>query len=131
MDAKTTFFRCGGMDVIEEPAFHRLQPVLRFTIPEIIVYAMMVIGFLGDQLTTRIAMDLPWIVEANPLVAGLMTRGLWLPLDIMLVTLSLSAHFALQRAFKARSSWVTLSLPLIYGLVKFSTAVWNILLIFG
>jgi len=119
------------MDVIEEPAFHRLQPVLRFTIPEIIVYVIMVIGFLGDQLTTRIAMNLPWIVEANPLVAGLMTRGLWLPLDISLLALSISAHLTLQLAFKARSSWVTLSLPLVYGLVKFSAAVWNILLIFG
>jgi len=131
MAAKTTYFWCRGMDVIEEPAFHRLQPVLRFTIPEIIVYAMMVIGFLGDQLTTRIAMDLPWIVEANPLVAGLMTRGLWLPLDALVLALSIFAHLTLQLAFKARSSWVTLSLPLVYGLVKFSTAVWNILLIFG
>ena len=119
------------MDVIEEPAFHRLQPVLRFTIPEIIVYAVMVIGFLGDQLTTRIAMNMPWIVEANPLVVGLMTRGLWLPLDISLLALSISAHLTLQLTFKARRSWVTLSLPLVYGLVKFSTAVWNILLIFG
>ena len=130
MAAKTTYFWCGGMDVMKEPAFRKLQPVLRFTIPEIIVYAIMVIGFLGDQLTTRIAMNLPWIVEANPLVAGLMTRGLWLPLDISLLALSISAHLTLQLAFKARS-WVTLSLPLVYGLVNFSTAVWNILLIFG
>ena len=92
---------------------------------------ILVIGFLGDQLTTRMAMNLPWIVEANPIVAWLMTRGLWLPLDIVLVTLSLSAHLALQRAFKMKSGWVTLSLPLVYGLVKFTTAVWNILLIFG
>ena len=131
MTAKTAYFWCGGMDVIEEPAFHRLQPVLRFTIPEIIVYVIMVIGFLGDQLTTRMAMNLPWIVEANPIVAWLMTRRFWLPLDIVLVTLSLSAHLALQRAFKMKSGWVTLSLPLVYGLVKFTTAVWNILLIFG
>ena len=131
MAAKTTYFWIGEMDVIEEPAFHRSQPVLRFTIPEIIVYAVMVIGFLGDQLTTRIAMNMPWIVEANPLVAGLMTRGLWLPLDISLLALSISAHLTLQMAFKARRSWVTLSLPLIYGLVKLSTAMWNMLLIFG
>jgi len=95
------------------------------------VYAIGVIGFLGDQLTTRMAMNLPWIVEANPLVAGLMTRGLWLPLDLSLLALSISAHRILQLTFKARSSWVTLSPPLVYGLVKFSTAVWNILLIFG
>ena len=119
------------MDVMEEPALHRLQPVIRFTIPEIIVYSIMVIGFLGDQLTTRIALNLPWIVEANPLVAGLMTRGLWLPLDLLLLALSVSAHLALQLAFKERRSWVTLSLPLIYGLVKLSTAIWNTLLIFG
>jgi hypothetical protein len=130
MAAKTTYFWCGGMDMIEEPAFHGLQPVLRFTIPEIVVYAVMVIGFLGDQLTTRMALNLPWIVEANPLVAGLMTRGLWLPLDVLLLALSISAHLTLQLTFKVRN-WVTLSPPLIYGLVKLSTAMWNMLLIFG
>lgn len=119
------------MDVIEEPTFHRLRPFLRFTIPEIIVYAIMVFGFLGDQLTTRIATNLPWIVEANPLVVALMMRGLWLPLDALLLTLSISAHLILQLAFKARRSWVALSIPLIYGLVKLSTAIWNMLLIFG
>jgi hypothetical protein len=119
------------MDVIEKPTFHRLQPFLRFAIPEIIVYAIMVIGFLGDQLTTRIATNLPWIVEANPLVAALMMRGLWLPLDALLLTLSIFAHLTLQLAFTTRRSWVTLSVPLVYGLVKFSTAVWNILLLFG
>ena len=117
--------------MIEKPTFHRLQPFLRFTIPEIIVYTTMVFGFLGDQLTTRIATNLPWIVEANPLVAELMTRGLWLPLDILVLALSISAHLTLQLAFKTRRSWVTLSLPLIYGLVKLSTAMWNMLLIFG
>jgi hypothetical protein len=131
MAAKKTYFWCGGMDVIEEPAFHRFQPVLRFTIPEIVVYGIGVIGFLGDQWTTRMALNLPWIVEANSLVAGLMTRGLWLPLDMCLLALSISAHLTLQLAFKARSSWMTLSPPLIYGLVKLSTAMWNMLLIFG
>ena len=119
------------MEVIEETTYHRVKSVLQVTVPEIIVYTIMVIGFLGDQLTTRIAFNIPWIVESNYYVVRLMTRGLWLPLDVVLAILSVSAHLAMQRVFKMKSSWVTLSLPLAYGLVKFSAAVWNILLIFG
>jgi hypothetical protein len=119
------------MEVLDEPMAHGMPPVLQLSNSEIIVYSTMAIGFLGDQLTTRMALNMPWIVEANSFVTWLMTRGLWLPLDLLMVAMSVSAHLIIRRAFKMEGSWLTLSPPLIYGLVKLSTALWNLLLIFG
>lgn len=104
---------------------------LSLTSSEIIAYITAVLGTVGDQTSTRLGLMLPNVCESNPFVALLLSRGLWLPFDLLVLTISLVLPLILMRvtSFKGRS--VILAFPLIFGVMRIFATVSNFLLFFS
>ena len=92
-------------------------------------YLMLVVGTLGDHISTVIALTRPYIYESNPFTVQLMERNLWLPVDIVLVILGIGVPFLLIRLTKRQSFRALLAYPLVHGLVRLGACIWNLSLI--
>jgi len=103
---------------------------LSLTSSEIIAYITAILGMVGDQTSTRLGLMLPNVYESNSFVAFLLSRGLWLPFDLLVLSVSLILPLILMRVtfFKGRS--VILVFPLIFGVIRIITTVSNFLLFF-
>jgi len=96
---------------------------------EVFSYLMLVVGTLGDHVSTVIALTRPYIYETNPVTVRLMERGLWLPVDIVLVALGIVVPYFLIRMTKKPSFRGILVYPLVHGLVRLAACIWNFSLI--
>ena len=92
-------------------------------------YLMLIVGTLGDHLSTVIALTRPYIYESNPITVQLMERGLWLPVDIVLVILGIGVPYILIRLTKRQTFQALLAYPLVHGLVRLGACIWNFSLI--
>jgi hypothetical protein len=90
---------------------------------------MLVVGTMGDHISTVIALTRPYIYESNPFTVQLMERNLWLPVDIVLVILGIGVPFLLIRLTKRQSFRALLAYPLVHGLVRLGACIWNFSLI--
>uniref|UniRef100_A0A6M3ME09 DUF5658 domain-containing protein n=1 Tax=viral metagenome TaxID=1070528 RepID=A0A6M3ME09_9ZZZZ len=89
-------------------------------------YLVVVAGIVGDQLSTRLGLARPGIYETNPYAVMLMSKGLWLPVDILLLTLSIGIPAVLMRKWGFEGRWAVLSFPLVLGTLRLAAAVWNL-----
>jgi len=104
---------------------------LSLTSSEIIAYITAILGMVGDQTSTRLGLMLNNVCESNSFVALLLSRGLWLPFDLLVLSISLVLPLILLRvtSFKGRS--VILAFPLIFGVIRIFATVSNFLLLFS
>jgi hypothetical protein len=96
---------------------------------EVLSYLMLIVGTLGDHVSTVFALTKPYIYETNPVTVQLMENGLWLPVDIVLIFLGIVIpyvliHFTEKEYFKA-----LLAFPLVHGLIRFGACLWNFSLV--
>ena len=96
---------------------------------EVLSYLMLIMGTLGDHVSTVVALSKPYIYETNPFTVQLMERGLWLPVDLVLIVLGIAIpyvliHFTEKEYFKA-----LLAYPFLHGLIRFGACLWNFSLV--
>ena len=96
------------------------------SLAEVISYMAAVLGTLGDQLSTRIGLTIPGIYESNQFAASMMECGMWLPIDILVLAISVALPTLLIHKARIESSWVTLSFPLLFGAARLLATVWNL-----
>lgn len=101
------------------------------TSSEIIVYITAVLGMVGDQTSTRLGLMLPNVYESNSFVAFLLSRGLWLPFDLLVLSISLFLPLILMRVKSLKGRSVILAFPLIFGVIRIVATVSNFLLFFS
>lgn len=98
---------------------------------ETFAYAIMILGILGDHISTSIGLSRTSIQESNPIALMLMNNNIWIQTDIILIIISILGAFTFQRVVKSPSSRIILLLPIICGLVRLGVTFWNISLLLG
>lgn len=109
-----------------------VEAILRLDLPknlEVFAYLVNIIGTLGDQISTRVGLTREGIYEARPSVRWLISNGLWLPLDLLVVTLGIGIPFLLTRSFRNLPLKGLVAYPLIFGLIRLGACIWNLSLI--
>lgn len=97
----------------------------QFQAIEILSYLVLVVGTVGDHLSTTIALQSPGIYETNQFAVFLMSRGLWLPFDIILILLGISIPYLIIRTKKGMPFRSVLVYPLVLGIVRLCACFWN------
>jgi hypothetical protein len=98
---------------------------------EAFAYALMIIGVIGDHISTGIGLSRDYIKESNPVALNMMNNGTWIRNDIIFIGVSILAVFVFKRAIKNRSSNMILIVPIICGLIRLGVTLWNVSIIFG
>ena len=92
-------------------------------------YFMLILGTLGDHVSTIIALTRPYIFESNPFTVWLMERGLWLPFDVVLVAVGIAVPYLILRLTKGAHFRALLIYPFLHGLIRLGACLWNFSLI--
>ena len=92
-------------------------------------YLILILGTLGDHVSTVIALTKPNIYEANQFTAWLMERGLWLPVDVVLVAAGIIVPYLIIRLSKKDHFKALLAYPFMHGLIRLGACIWNFSLI--
>jgi hypothetical protein len=92
-------------------------------------YFMLILGTLGDHVSTIIALTRPYIFESNPFTVWLMERGLWLPFDVVLVAVGIVVPYLIIRFTKKNYFKALLIYPFLHGLIRLGACMWNFSLI--
>ena len=97
---------------------------------ELLAYATLIIGALGDWITTTIGLT-AGLVEGNNIASTLMNAGLWIPADLLVVAVCILIPFIVNRLVKTRAANIFYAFPLLAGLLKVGVSLWNMNLILG
>jgi hypothetical protein len=92
-------------------------------------YLILIVGTIGDHISTVIALTRPYIYESNPYTVKLMEMGLWLPVDILLIILGIGIPFILIRVTRNSSFRALLAYPMLHGLRRLGSFIWKFRLI--
>jgi hypothetical protein len=98
---------------------------------EAFAYAIMILGVVGDHISTSVGLSRDGIRESNPIALSLMNNGIWIQTDIILILVSVLAVFSLKRVIKSPSSGIILLLPVMTGLIRLGVAFWNVSILLG
>jgi hypothetical protein len=98
---------------------------------EAFAYAIMIMGVIGDHISTSIGLSRGSLQESNPIALSLMNNNTWIQADAILIIVSILCVYALQRVLKSPSSRIILLFPIICGLVRLGVALWNTSLLLG
>jgi len=96
---------------------------------EVLAYTLLVVGTLGDHVSTMLALRQPYIHEANPFTAALISNGLWLPFDLLLIALGIAVPYFLLRFKHGEPLKALLAYPLVLGAIRLGACIWNLSLI--
>lgn len=96
---------------------------------ETVVSLIAILGMLGDQLSTRLSLNLPYISESNPMVIWLMQNGLWLTFDLIILMAILLIPILCIRKTSIEGKSILLAFPLIFGIFRISATFMNIILV--
>ena len=101
-------------------------PASRF---EVLAYFTMILGVLGDHISTSIALSRENYVEANPVALNLMQNGTWIQFDAFLIITSVVATFMLLRTVRNPLIRTVTIFPFIIGLLRLVVTIWNVSLL--
>ena len=96
---------------------------------ESVSYFMLILGTLGDHVSTVIALTRPYIFESNPFTVWLMERGLRLPSDVVLVAVGIAVPYLVLRLTERDYFKILLVYPFLHGLIRLGASLWNFSLI--
>ena len=98
---------------------------------EAFAYTFMILGVIGDHISTSVGLSKSYLKESNPIALMLMNNNVWIQADLILIIVSILGVFTFQRVVKSPSSRIILLLPIICGLVRLGAAFWNTSLLLG
>ena len=95
------------------------------SITEFFSYIIMVFGVFLDHVTTYRGLN-RGLFESNVLVEYCLDAGVWLLLDVMLVTGVVVTSYLVARASDGERLNLVLTFPLLLGVVRLAAGIWNL-----
>jgi len=96
---------------------------------EAFAYVLLIVGTFGDHISTMIALQFPYIYETSEFTVALMSKGLWLPFDLILITLGIAIPYLITRIKRGGPYIGLLAYPIVLGAIRLGACVWNLSLI--
>jgi len=96
---------------------------------EYLAYLLVVIGILGDEITTRIGLARGF-VEGNLHTAWLLNNGLWLLVDAVLIAVCVLLPNWFMKRYDFPGKQAVFGFPITVGVLRFSACLWNLRLLF-
>jgi hypothetical protein len=106
-----------------------IRTISRYLPYEPLAYVLLIVGTMGDHLSTMIALTRPYIYETNAFTVQLIANGLWLPFDISLMIIGIVLPYLLIRRIGHPSLRGLLAYPLVLGVIRLGACIWNVSLI--
>ena len=91
-----------------------------------LAYILSICGIMMDQLSTRIGLSRPNIVELNPRAVYLMNLGMYLYVDIFIAFSMIAFCYLTIKFWGFKNRWAILFLPFTFGVLRLSTGILNI-----
>lgn len=92
----------------------------------VITYILSVSGVFADQVSTRIGLTHPNIVELNHITASFLNIGVWLYIDITAVIITILVSHLVIRYWSFKFRRLITLLPLTFGALKLVTGISNL-----
>jgi len=96
---------------------------------EVFAYVLLIVGTLGDHISTMIALRLPHIYETNQFTLVLMSKGLCLHCDLLFIALGIAVPYLLIRVKRGGPFTGVLAYPIVLGGIRLGACIWNLSLI--
>jgi len=95
---------------------------------ELYSYLLFISGVIGDILSSKLCLSIPYIVEGNSFILYLMQKGLLLPYNILVLTLGILIPHYLIKIYFEKVGNIPLIFPFVSGIVRLLATCWNIYL---
>ena len=94
-------------------------------------YVLATLGVIGDQISTRIGLLNPNIVESNPITRFLISVNAWFIIDMLILGITIGASYFFLRKVNVKNSDCILIYPILFGFIRLFSAFLNLQTILG
>jgi len=94
-------------------------------------YVFATLGVIGDQISTRIGLLNPNVVESNPISRYLISVNAWLIFDMLVLGITIGASYIFLRKVSVKKGKYILVYPILVGLFRLFATVLNLQTILG
>ena len=94
-------------------------------------YVFATLGVIGDQISTRIGLLNPNIVESNSITRFLISVNAWFIFDILVLGITIGASYLFLRKVSVKNSNCILVYPILFGVFRLSATVLNLQILLG
>ena len=94
-------------------------------------YVFTIFGVVSDQISTRIGLLNPNIVEFNPITRFLISVNAWFVFDMLILGVMIGASYFFLRKISVKNSNYILVYPILFGLFRLFSTFLNLQIILG
>ena len=94
-------------------------------------YVFAALGVIGDQLSTRIGLLNPNIMESNPITRFLISVNAWFLFDMMVLGIMIGASYLFLRKTSVKNRNFILVYPILFGVFRLVATVLNLKILLG
>ena len=94
-------------------------------------YVLATLGVIGDQISTRIGLLNPNIVESNPITRFLISVNSWFIFDMLILGITIGASYFFLRKVSVKNGKCILVYPILFGFFRLFATFLNLQIILG
>jgi len=103
----------------------------RLTSIEVLSCLVLLAGAILDHVSTRIALSLPYTYETNAFVVMLISKGLWVHFECLVVAAGIAFPLLVTHLKRGSVYRAVLAFPLALGTARLVASFWNLSVIYN
>ncbi len=94
-------------------------------------YVFATLGVVGDQISTRIGLFNPNVVESNPITRYLISVNAWFIFDMLVLGIMIGVSYFFLRKVRVKNGKCILVYPILFGFFRLFATFLNLQIILG